>query len=416
MSMTHVRARKPVKLCKTPGDYYRQRVARRWFRAGQVPGWSPSFARIVDCENLLEVYYNQKSKAGQATGPDGIGYEAMGASEIAESMRGLAKCWKNGSYRPGPSRKVSIAKSLGNGSRTISIRNVPDRIVSGAVARELRSLWEGIFLPGSLGFRSKKGIWDVLLGLERLIGQEKRLVLVQEDIQNAFDNVGIEATLEDHGKYIQDEALLQLIGTILRGGDLNRKVGIDQGDPYSPTVLNVRLHHVHDLGISQDPRNPPWLRYADDLLYCCRDVSEGAQVKERCKALLSAGGFTLKGENSLPIHLQDSPVTHLGFRVSWEGKVVYGLTQEAWNGLSFTLNTAHEAGNPPAAAYQALLGWINAYGPAFESRYGEHATRILCLAALSGYREIISWEDLIGELKGSWDRWTIRRRTIGLRD
>jgi hypothetical protein len=50
--------------------------------------------------------------------------------------------------------------------------------------------------------------------------------------------------MADHARYIQDESLLDLIGVVLRGNDLNKPVGIDQGSPYSPTALNVRLHHT----------------------------------------------------------------------------------------------------------------------------------------------------------------------------
>jgi len=77
--------------------------------------------------------------------------------------------------------------------------------------------------------------------------------------------VNLEDLMDDHRRQFQDLKLLNLIEVVLRGGShQDRKEGIEQGNAYSPTCLNVRLHHVHDLAFGQDRTNPSWLRYADN--------------------------------------------------------------------------------------------------------------------------------------------------------
>jgi hypothetical protein len=69
------------------------------------------------------------------------------------------------------------------------------------------------------------------------------------------------------------------IEVVLRGSDINRTVGIDQGNPYSSTALNVRLHHAIDL--MQDQHPPRYYRYADNVVYLCRDVSRPEEARTR---------------------------------------------------------------------------------------------------------------------------------------
>jgi len=104
----------------------------------------------------------------------------------------------------------------------------------------------------------------------------------------------VDDVLADHRLYVQDSGLLQLIDSVLRGGDPGRMVGIAQGCPYSPLALNVRLHHAHDLGM-QRAGPPLWLRYADNLTYSCQSVPEGKQMRERARSLLEQAGLNLKG-------------------------------------------------------------------------------------------------------------------------
>jgi hypothetical protein len=303
-------------------------------------------------------------------------------------MRGLALAVRLRLYRPQPGRRVAIPKP-GGGQRVLTIRGILDRVVSRALAEALTPLWERVFLPQSMGFRPHRGVWDMLAAVERIILEQDRNVLAVDDVRKAFDYVDIDGLMDDHRRHLTDPSLLSLIERVLRGGDEDRKVGIDQGSPYSPSALNLRLHHVHDLGMGQG-QNPPWFRYADNLVYLCQDVSAGQQALDQARNLLKQGGHTLKGEDGDPIDLREGEVQLLGFLLRRVGdQVVYAPGPKAYDGLRKNLLQAHETDNPPLTAHQAVCGWLTSLGPACEScTESMVVNRVLQIAREYGYREV----------------------------
>jgi hypothetical protein len=271
-----------------------------------------------------------------------------------------------------------------------------------------------MFLPGSMGFRLRKGPWDMLIQLERTMVQNDWWIVAIDDIKDAFDNVVLNNLMDHHRRHITDIKLLNLIEIIIRGGtDSERTIGIEQGNAYSPTALNVQLHHVHDLALSQGQPTPSWFRYADNLVYLTRDVPEGVEILSQSQVLLQTAGFMLKNEDGPPVNLKEGEVQLLGFQLSYrDGVVRYGLGESAWNGLKQDLNKAHQAVNPPVYARSAVRGWINAYGPAFESTRTAGVERILLTAAYSGFRELATLEDLLQDWQSSWERWQKYRKVL----
>jgi RNA-directed DNA polymerase len=371
---------------RSPEDWYRLREEKR--RARERSGLVPSLEQIADPENLIRVFGELKRHAGQAPGEDGLTYLDLSASEVGSCMRGLSQVVLRGKYRPSPSRLVQIPKAGGKGQRTLALRNILDRVIAAALNTAMTPFWETLFLPGSMGFRPNRGPWDMLIRLEKAMVEEGRWVLAIDDVKDAFDHVNLEDLMEDHRRHLQDEKLLDLIEVVLRGGsNQDRKEGIEQGNAYSPTCLNVRLHHVHDLGLNQDRTNPSvWFRYADNLAYLAGDVPEGLQVLQRSRALLQSSGFTLKGEDGPPVNLREGQEAHLlGFLLSYrDGQVVYGLDEDAWKGLEQNLERCHEMPNPPLSAAQAIQGWVGLMGLPSRAR-GERcqneSSRLLSLMA-----------------------------------
>lgn len=324
---------------------------------------------IADPDNLIAVFHQLKQEAGQAPGLDGMTYSDWSRREVAAIMRGLCKAILNGTYRPQPSRLVRLPKGGGK-FRTLNLRVLCDRVVSKALNNDLSPLWEGIFLDHSIGFRPGRGTWDLLARLESAVVQDGRWVLAVDDIEKAFDNVLIDDLMEDHRQVIQDQALLQLVESSVRGHlGQERRVGIDQGAAYSPTCLNARLHFSFDLPYSEGS-NPSWWRYADNLVFACQDVSEGNQALNKASDLLQRAGFKLKGEDGPPLDLrqEDAQAQILGLTLRSRGNnLVFGIGSKAWEGIEKDLARAHEAGNPPQVAQEVIRGWVNYLGLAFES-------------------------------------------------
>ena len=92
----------------------------------------------------------------------------------------------------------------------------------------------------------------------------------------------------------------------------------------------------------------------------------------------------------------------LGFTLRLEGgQIRYGVGPAAWDNLRQHLGDAHVTSDPPTAARVAVLGWVDALGPAFES--GVVAT-VISTAVTYGFREI-SRRDVRRRWRDSWERW-----------
>jgi hypothetical protein len=399
-------------------DYYYQRRQQRRKQAALPPKADPtiepSVKEIASTDNLLDVYEALKRDAGKAPGPDGFTYSSWGRSEVAQIMRELTRTVLKGSYSQQPCRQIRIPKTDGR-HRTLSIRNLCDRVLSAALNGALTPFWEKIFLPQSMGFRPGRSTWHVLAELDFVMPTQNRWVLAIDDVKQAFDNVNIDIVMDLHRQHLKDAELLGLVEAVLRGSKEEKKSrGIDQGSAYSPTALNVLLHHAHDLGMNQG-QIPPWYRYADNLVYVCQDVSEGSRVLDHSRRLLEKVNLTLKGEDGPPVYLRYEEPQLLGFKLYHKvgNHLGIGPGQSARDQLVRNLLKAHETENPPEAAIRTVNGWINAYGPAFESwRAPDLLTWVLDTAASKGFREINSYGILKERQKEAWGRWLSLKKRV----
>jgi RNA-directed DNA polymerase len=369
----------------------------------------PTVEQIADIDNLFRVFDELKAHGGPAPGPDGFTYADWSRREVAGILRVLSSAVITGNYRPQPTRPVSHPK--GNGQfRTLRIANLCDRVVATALNQAMQPVWEPVFLPQSMGFRPNRGVRRLLAELERVMLDQDRWVLAIDDVTKAFDNVVIADVMMDHSRYLTDNSLLSLIEVVLRGSDSEKRKGIDQGGAYSPTALNVRLHHAHDLGVNQG-HQPPWYRYADNLVYICQSVSEGEQMLDKARQLLEQADFTLKGEDGPPADLRRRKAQLLGFTLCHRnGAIQFNLGKHAWNKLEEHLLQAHQENDPNRTAQAVLSGWIASGGPAFESLRPDTLGRMLNTIIRLGFREIGSRQNIAGWCRDAWVNWIALRK------
>jgi hypothetical protein len=463
----------------------------------------PSLARVADPEHLIATFHAMKAEAGRAPGPDRVTFEVLGPSEAAACLRAVSRAILDGSYAPGPSRKLPIPKP-GGGHRTLSIRSLFDRVVSKAIYRALLPIFEQLFLDGSHGFRPGRSPMTLFAALEAMMIQTGGTVLAQDDVKKAFDHVVIADVMEDLREHITDTGLLTLIEAVVRGGeDRGRAVGIAQGDPLSPLLLNIRLHNVHDVlmsgtvgrsipddpgtrtvarsnpdapdtgtvdhanpdapgtgtvdlanpdapntgAVAHDNRRAPrdgatdhtisddvpgtgaadhvkpdvpgtgavdhplWLRYADNLVFVTRSVTEGAKILDRARRVLGPAGHTLKGEDGPPVDLRTCEAQILGFTLSLRNNRLHlALGEVSWQQVARDLEQAHEAEDPPTVARRVVEGWLTCFGAAFESSGATDLEKVYRLAAALGFRELTAPGTLRERINGSRRRWRALRR------
>jgi retron-type reverse transcriptase len=416
---------------ESPASWYQRRQARRHQKIRKEkfrlePGTLPNLAYIANVDFLLFVFDQMRREGGQAPGLDGLHYADFSRGEIAAAFRKIAKSILNGTYRPYEYRSVFLDKGDGT-QRELRLRNIVDRVVAGAIYRALLAYFEPEFSPYSYGFRAAPdawmepaeqrrtwNTWALLADLEQIVVSEHRFVLAIDDVRKAFDNVDIDLVLSILGNHISDNATLYLISRVLRGGDDAKEIGIDQGSPLSPLILNVLMDRVHDGPLSKN--QTVQFRYADNLTYPCETIDEGNRTLTQVRELLQEANLTLKGKDGVT-DLREKEAQLLGFSISVnEGKLCLKPGSKTWKKLEEGLLKAHEARDPTNTARQVMIGWIQALGPTFGTMKKEGMLdRLLQIAQEFGFREGITHEELESEWKKTWCRWKSVRKDAVLR-
>ncbi|TWT60790.1 Reverse transcriptase (RNA-dependent DNA polymerase) [Rubinisphaera italica] len=328
---------------------------------------------IADHEFLLQCFKELRSEGGWGAGKDGISFASLSPGEWANVFRTLSKTLLKSRYRPLEARKVPIPKPGTSKKRILSIRSICDRVVAKALYTLLEPHMNQLFLNGSWGFRKERGTLQMLEQMKRRIQETGRTVLVIDDVRNAFDRIRVSDLIKSHRKAQKDlakqggkssveinDSVIKLIAVMAQDTDQSRTIGIDQGNNYSPTALNVLLHYVHDLPITSASHFPFWFRYADNLAYLCQDVPEGHQVRQQVQHLLGKSKLELKGEGGGIFDLQRDTATLLGFGLQIkDNELSFTLTEQAWNNLELQLAESHNALNPSKIALEVITGWVN---------------------------------------------------------
>jgi retron-type reverse transcriptase len=129
----------------------------------------------------------------------------------------------------------------------------------------------------SFGYRRRRGTHNLMAQLRRTAVGQRRWVIAQDDIRDAFPSAPIADVVSAFSRHVSDPRTLELVETLLRGHESERSIGIDQGNPLSPLALVLHLSHV--LGPPQvGPDDPPRHEYADNLVWPCRGVLDSRQA------------------------------------------------------------------------------------------------------------------------------------------
>lgn len=393
---------------------WRKRCRRR-SRIAQLEKTHVTLSQIANNDFLYDCFLHLREHGGWGAGLDQITFSDLSPSEWGAVMRQLQKTLLRSRYRPQRPRHVPIPKPGTTEKRTLKLGSIVDRVVALALHRTLEPHFDKLFLAGSWGFRHGRGTWHMLADLKNTIEHKQRWILAIEDVRKAFDNVEIAQLVNTLTQARQDlmtlgtnkatinQSVFKLIAAVAKGTTQDRTLGIDQGNNFSPTSLNIVLHYIHDMPLTATGLFPFWWRYADNLVYLCQDVSEGQQMLDVVQGLLGKAGLTLKGKDGVT-DLRMNPVQLLGFQLQEQnGKLHLRPGEQAWDELRRHLMNAHETTNPTRVAQQVILGWIDALGPAFEN--GERIVTKICKQLLQfGFREISP--ALIEErMRQAWERW-----------
>jgi len=254
----------------------------------------------VDVAALDRAFRRIRRRA--SAGVDGETVESY-ERELGARLRDLHDRLHTGRYRPQPVRRVYIPKADG-GQRPLGVPTLEDKIVQGAVAEVLSSIYEADFIGFSYGFRPGRSPHHALMALrEALMTQYVNWVL-DADIRSFFDSVDHEWLLRMIAHRVADQRILQLIRRWLKAGILESgewkesESGTPQGAGISPLLANIFLHYVLDLWAQQWRRRHAGarvilVRYADDFVLGFQSETDARRMLADLKQRLAKFGLTL---------------------------------------------------------------------------------------------------------------------------
>jgi group II intron reverse transcriptase/maturase len=264
-----------------------------------------SIAHLMTVEKMYEAFGSLRKDA--SAGIDGIKYQQY-ETNAEENIRQLHQRLKEGKYQVQPLRRVYIPKEDGK-QRPISIPALEDKLVQKVAVDLLNAIYEQDFLDCSYGFRPGRGQHQALDEVDRVIYTRPIGWVLEIDIRSYFDRIARDLLVEMIEERVSDGSMLRLIGKWIKVGViddgklLESETGTGQGQPISPLLANIYLHHVLDKwfeGVVK-PRlkgEAYEIRFADDAILCFQHKEDAVKVLKVLADRFGKYGLTLHPEKT----------------------------------------------------------------------------------------------------------------------
>jgi len=264
-----------------------------------------SIAHFITPEKMLATFRKLRKEA--SAGVDGVRYEDY-EKDAEGNIRQLHRRLREGTYQAQPLRRVYIPKENGK-QRPISIPVLEDKILQKVVVDLLNAIYEQDFLDCFYGFRPGREQQQALDEVGRVICARPTGWILELDIQAYFDSIVREQLMEMIERRVSDGSALRLIrkwikvGVIDQGQLLMSETGTGQGQPISPPLANIFLHHILDQWFEDEvkPRlkgEAHEIRFADDAILCFEHKEDDEKVLHVLPKRLAKFGLTLHPEKT----------------------------------------------------------------------------------------------------------------------
>lgn len=265
-----------------------------------------SVHHCIDVEWLREAY--RRTRKDAAVGVDGQTAEEY-ARHLEDNLTALLDCFRAGTYRAPPVRRVHIPKGDGRQTRPIGVPTFEDKVLQRAVAMVLEAIYEPEFHDGSYGFRPGRSAHDALDALWRGLMSFEDCWVLEVDIQSFFDTLDHGALRSFLGERVTDGVIRRAIDKWLKAGVLENgavthpEEGTPQGGVISPILANVYLHGVLDRWFESDvkPRlqgRAFLVRYADDFVIAFEQETDARRVMKVLPERFGKYGLKLHPEKT----------------------------------------------------------------------------------------------------------------------
>ncbi len=339
-------------------------------------------SKFAHHDNLAKAWKVLEVEGGHGAGVDGLTFADFSQGEVKAALRKTSREILNGSYTPQPTRLVRIPKDDGR-FRKLQLQTLVDRTVAKALDMCLKG-----FMKARLP-RLGQDVHRMYAALNQAIREHRAYVLAIDDIEDCFPTTPIAPVINLHRHYLPQPDLIWLIQRIIQGQD-GTGVGLSQGSPYSPTAMELFLHHCLDLLMEQQLRGFPLLfRYADNITYLCRSEREGLEILCMTNDILNRSNQKLKKQDGPPIDIRE-PHNRvlLGFIPRWRnGRLQLTIPQKSYKNLEQHLLTALHQPSHGKTIKRVVKAWIRSKGPALTKKVAREVVNdVIQLCNNCGYR------------------------------
>lgn len=246
-------------------------------------------------------------------GAPGVDEESV--AEFESNLKGnLYKLWNrlsSGSYTPPPVKAVAIPKTHGQGSRTLGVPTVADRVAQTVAKLYLEPRVEPMFHPDSYGYRPRRSALDAVgTCRERCWRTDWAIDL---DLRSFFDSVDHELMLRAVAAHSDERWVLLYVERWLKAplddGDDNLKErdrGTPQGSAISPLLANLYLHYAFDAWMAREHPGISFERYADDVVVHCQSERQAQEVLGEIEARMAVCRLELNQAKTHIVYCKDS--------------------------------------------------------------------------------------------------------------
>jgi group II intron reverse transcriptase/maturase len=274
-------------------------------RAGPRGPLSPQRPEVLFSLDSLRRAWLKVKATGGGPGVDGVSIGKF-ETDLEANLQALQADVLGGSYRPQPVKRLLAPKRNG-GLRPLALWALRDKVLQRLVVDSIEPYFESQFLPCSFGFRPGRSVADVVQAVVKQRDANRRWV-ADIDIKDCFDSLHPRLTMQFVRQRVRDRAVLGLIQAWLNAqvfNELHRPgavAGAAQGAVISPLLANVYLHQV-DVQLTK--QGYQLIRYADDLLVCCRRKQQANQAMRAVRRALLAVRLQLNPHKSRIVHFDD---------------------------------------------------------------------------------------------------------------